>query len=134
MAIDSKPAYAKTALIVDDSPAIRAHLCDLFLAAGFTFCREACTGPEAIELARNYKPDLVILDLVMPVMNGVEAAPRLRELLPEAPIILYTLFADQLKRLDLRLSGVSAVFLKNQPLNQLLSKVRELMGNNFPRP
>jgi CheY-like chemotaxis protein len=134
MAVDKKVGYAKTALIVDDNPLIRAHLCDLFLSAGFAFCREAATGCEAIELAREYKPDLIILDLVMPAMNGVEAAPRLRELLPETPIILYTLFADQLKRVDLRLSGVSAVFLKSEPPHQLLAKAQELMGSSYPQP
>lgn len=120
--------------MVDDNAVVREHLSELFVSAGFAFCREAGTGAEAIEVAREYKPDLIILDLVMPGMNGVETAPRLKELLPETPIILYTLFADQLKPFDLRLSGVSAVFLKTQPLSELLEKAHELMGSSFPQP
>jgi len=133
-AVQKTARYAKTALVVDDNAVVREHLSELFVSAGFAFCREAGTGAEAIEVAREYKPDLIILDLVMPGMNGVETAPRLKELLPETPIILYTLFADQLKPFDLRLSGVSAVFLKTQPLSELLEKAHELMGSSFPQP
>jgi DNA-binding NarL/FixJ family response regulator len=64
-------------------------------ADGFNVCGEANDGQQAVELAEKLSPDLIILDLSMPVMNGLQAAPALRRLVPESPIILYTLHADR---------------------------------------
>ncbi len=71
---------------------------------------------------------LRVLDLSMPVMNGIEAAPRLNKLLPGTPIILFTLRADAVRAMDTNALGISAVFSKNDPLEQFLSKAHELLG------
>lgn len=60
----------------------------------YDICAEACNEAEAIDLAKKCAPDLVILDLSMPVMDGLQAARKLRQLMPEVPLILFTRFAD----------------------------------------
>ena len=64
-------------------------------------------------------------------MNGIEAAPTLRKLFPEVPIILFTLHGDYLKNQDLVSLGISAVFSKADPLDQLLRKARQLLEVDY---
>jgi DNA-binding NarL/FixJ family response regulator len=86
---------ARRILIADDSPIIRKMLCQMFEAEGdYELCAEARDGAEAIALAIKHKPELIILDMSMPVMNGIQAAKELKDLMPGVPIILFTLFAD----------------------------------------
>lgn len=117
----------KTVLVVDDSPMIRQKLISAFRSAGFGTCREAENGKQAIEVASQIRPDVIMLDLSMPVMNGLEAAPVLRQALPETPIILFTLFADTLSKADASKAGISMVLEKSTPLPTLLHKAQELM-------
>ena len=66
---------AKSVLIVDDVELIRRALCELFKSeADFDVCGEAENGQEAIEKAQELHPDLIVLDLSMPIMNGIDAA------------------------------------------------------------
>jgi CheY-like chemotaxis protein len=76
--------------MVDDNPAIRSEIRHGFL------CLNAENGRQAIEQVLEILPDLIILDLSMPVMNGLDATPELKKILPDCPIILYTLLADTL--------------------------------------
>src|SRR5580692_4380243 len=86
---------AKTILIADDNPHVRKALCKLLQAEkDYDLCAEAENGKQAIELAQQCLPDLIILDLSMPVMNGLEAARELKKLLPTVPIILFTQHAE----------------------------------------
>ena len=80
---------AKTVLIVDDSAIVRRTVGSALLSDGFKVCGEANNGQEAVELAEKLSCDLIILDVSMPVMNGLQADPVLRKLVPNSPIILY---------------------------------------------
>jgi CheY-like chemotaxis protein len=100
----------KTILLVDDNPKIRKLLSRL-LEAGpdYDICAQAADGEEGIDLAQKYHPDLIILDLSMPVLNGLDAAKRLKKILPEVPIILFTQYPDlgkHLRRTDLPVDQV----------------------------
>ena len=114
-------------LVVDDSPVIREKLLGAFLSAGFETCLEARNGKEAIDLARQFKPDVIMLDLSMPVMSGLEAAPVLRQVLPGTPIIMFTLFAGGLSNTDVSKAGISLVLEKSTPLATLTDKAYELV-------
>ena len=86
---------AKTILVADDSPLIRKMLCQIFeKEEDYDLCAEARDGAEAVALAIKHKPDLIILDMLMPVMDGIQAAKELKDLMPEVPIILFTLYAE----------------------------------------
>jgi len=88
---------ARTVLVADDSRIIRQTLCRIFEAEeNYDICAEATNGQDAIELALKHRPELIILDFSMPVMNGMDAAKELKQLMPAVPIILFTQHADGL--------------------------------------
>ena len=119
---------ARTVLIVDDSPIVRRTVSSALQSDGFAVCGEAKDGQEAIELAEKLSPDVIILDLSMPVMNGLEAAPLLRKLVPKSPIILYTLYAGEAVEKELKTIKVDSVLSKSEPLSRLTEKVHALLG------
>jgi len=132
MEVEKEPkerGMGKTVLVVDDSPMIRKELAAAFLSDGFKTCVEAENGKEGIDAAERINPDLVVLDLSMPVMNGLQAAPKLRKMLPKIPIILFTLYAPGLSQTVVSNAGIDLVLEKTIPLSTLVEKARELMGN-----
>jgi CheY-like chemotaxis protein len=124
-----KRGVGKTVLVVDDNSAIRRRLAAAFFSDGFRTCGEAENGKDAMELAQRIEPDLITLDLSMPVMNGLEAGSRLRKIFPKMPIILFTLYAEDLSKADVSKAGVNLVLEKTLPLSTLLDKAHELIGN-----
>jgi CheY-like chemotaxis protein len=122
-----KRGVGKTVLVVDDNAAIRKMLASAFLSDGFKACAEAANGQEAVEAASQLKPDVITLDLAMPVMNGLKAASELRKLFPKTPIILFTLYGDSLQRVDAEKAGVNLVLGKTTPLATVVDKAHELM-------
>jgi DNA-binding NarL/FixJ family response regulator len=86
---------ARTILVADDSPLMRKMLCEIFEdEKNYDICAEASNGQEAIDLALKHRPELIILDLSMPVLNGLEASRELKRIMPGVPIILFTQYAD----------------------------------------
>lgn len=124
-----KTGIGKTVLVADDSAAIRKMLAAAFLSDGFQTCVEARNGKEAIDVATQSQPDLIVLDLSMPVMNGLQAAPQLRKLFPQVPIILFTLYARILPQTETSKAGISLVLEKGLSLSTLIEKAHELMAN-----
>jgi DNA-binding NarL/FixJ family response regulator len=103
----------KSILIADDSGAIRtATRHSVESQPGLEVCGEAIDGLDAVEKARTLKPDLIILDLAMPHMNGLQAARELRAMMVRVPIILFTLHADSVTPQDALAAGISAVVSK----------------------
>jgi two-component system nitrate/nitrite response regulator NarL len=101
-------------LIVDDSAQVRMALrmC-LRMNKDWIVCGEADNGRDAIELASRVKPDILLLDYSMPVMNGLEAARIISALIPECAVLMFTTFATpQLIELA-RTAGVRAVLSKD---------------------
>lgn len=118
---------AKKILVADDNPYLRKALCRLFENHAFLeVCAEAENGREAVEKAIALKPDLIILDLSMPVMNGLEAARILNELMPDVPKILFTLHAQALIMADLKTAGIDRVVAKSD-MTDLVSHSENLV-------
>lgn len=91
-------AMPKTILVADDNAMIRKNLCTIFESEeDYDLCAEAVNGEEAIALAIKHKPDLVVLDFQMPIMNGIEAAYEIKRIMPEVPIILFTLHSESMR-------------------------------------
>jgi CheY-like chemotaxis protein len=121
----------KTVLIVDDNATIRRSLCDLFTQqADFAICGEAENGVQAIEKAQQRKPDLIVLDLVMPGMNGLDAARVINAMLPEVPMILFTLHNNGLVEEQARSAGIASVVSKSERGGLLIDKARSLLNKS----
>ena len=118
---------AKTVLIADDRASMRRSVRFLLERRHAELVvQEAVDGVEAVEIAKQIKPDLILLDLAMPRLNGVEAATVLRHTLPATPIILFTMYTDL--HVDL-LSGFLGVdfISKVDGLPKLLERVDALL-------
>ena len=120
----------KRVLIVDDNLTVRSMVRQVFeLEPDFEISGEAENGIEAIEKAEALKPDLVILDLSMPVMTGLDAAPRLMQLLPDVRIILFTVEeSNELDRLA-RAGGIHAVVSKREAASKLVPQAQALLAS-----
>jgi two-component system chemotaxis response regulator CheY len=119
---------AKTILIVDDNAYIRSAVCDLFKREeDFMVCGEAANGREAIAKALELHPNLIVLDLSMPVMNGLDAARELKRLMPTVPLIMYSLFGDVFADQQAQFVGIAELVSKSQPAAILVSKARSLL-------
>jgi len=119
---------AHSILLVDDNRVIRQVLRGMFEAIGFV-CSESEDGQQALAEARRFKPDLIVLDYSMPVMNGLEAAPLLRKALPLTPIIMFTMFANHAFATQALDAGVTAVVFKEQAATHLLPKAESLLNS-----
>jgi DNA-binding NarL/FixJ family response regulator len=76
-------------LVADDQEPVRKRICaTLASRPDFEVCAEAANGQEAVDKAKGLRPDLVILDITMPVMNGLDAARMIRESCPTTPIVI----------------------------------------------
>ena len=88
-------AMSNSILIVDDNTTIRRSLHRLLESkSGWEVCGEAANGREGIEKAQRLKPDVVLMDMSMPEMDGIAAAKILKSQMPTLPIIMFTNFAD----------------------------------------
>ncbi len=115
----------KSVLIADDQEIIRKALCDLFASQrDFDVCGDAENGLEAIEMAQVLRPDLILLGLSMPMMNGMEAACELKRLMPMVPIIVFSEYSDVFSEREARSSGISGIVSKTEHLSVLLDKAR----------
>jgi DNA-binding NarL/FixJ family response regulator len=118
----------KTILIVDDSRAIRSSLRTLLeRRTNWTVCGEAENGREAIDQALRLRPDLILLDLSMPVMNGFEAARELKRLLPTVPILMFTTFSNAHIERQALASGAAAVKSKEESIESLYGSIQDLL-------
>lgn len=114
-------------LIADDHDIIRRGLRELLLAkSGWEICGEAKTGREAVQLAEQLKPDVMVMDISMPELNGLEAARQILKSGPNIGILILTMhFSDQLVR-DVIDSGARGYILKSDTDKELVSALEAL--------
>jgi DNA-binding NarL/FixJ family response regulator len=115
-------------LIVDDNRSVRQGVARLFKSQpDFEVCGEAHNGQRAVEMAESLHPDLIVMDISMPVMNGIEASRVLKRVMPKVPIIIFSDYSDALSEQDADSAGISARISKSGPLSMLLRKARTLL-------
>jgi len=115
-------------LIVDDDPNIRKHTRNfLERETPYSVCGEAVDGLDAIEKALELRPDLIILDMSMPRMNGLQAARLLKTMMSEVPIILFTLHAGAILFSEVQAAGVSSVVSKSDGFDGLRRQLDSLL-------
>src|SRR5689334_8795512 len=112
-----------TVLIVDNYAAVRKTLRRLLERLFSVVCIEATNGFDAIAKAEESRPDLIILDLGMPEMNGFEAATVLHERKPQVPLLMFTFHSSHELESQAASAGIRAVFSKNTGINALLAQV-----------
>jgi CheY-like chemotaxis protein len=117
----------KRVLIADDHEMMRKMVCSMFLAEGFEVSY-AKDGAEAVQKALDVQPDLVVLDLAMPVMNGLEAARKLKILIPSLPVLMFKNYLGSMVEHEARAAGITAVVSKSDAAKELLVKARALVG------
>ena len=115
-------------LIVDDHASVRDGI-RTFLEhkTTFTVCGEAADGTNAIQQAKRLKPDMIILDLALPSLNGVEAASVLKGELPKVKIVAFSMFASELGRAIKSASRIDAVLPKTCGLKELVETIHRLI-------
>lgn len=101
---DERAAQPLRVLIADDDPLARRVVRDALQDAGMTVVADAANGREAVELALHYRPDLVLMDIVMPEMDGISAARAIREQAPEVRVVILSMREDD----DLGVLGIRA--------------------------
>lgn len=124
---------SKKILIADDNALVRKLLRIMLEGQrGWQICAEASNGSEAVLKARESKPDAVILDFAMPLLDGLDAAREITRTLPSVPILLFTLYDSPEMTLAAREAGVSRVLPKTASGLPLIQAVRDLLTANSP--
>jgi CheY-like chemotaxis protein len=122
----------KSIMIVDDNAIMRSSLRTLLGGnANWVICAEAVDGHDALEQARRFHPDFVVLDLCMPNMDGLEAAPRLKAISPKSSILMLTAFKDTILEEKAYKAGISFVLAKDETA-KILDFARILLRPQSP--
>lgn len=119
-------------LIADDHDLMRRGLRDILaVRPGWAICAEAHTGTEAVAKAKSLKPDVAILDLSMPELNGLEAAQQIRAVAPKTEMLVLSMhYSDQLVR-DIVDAGIRGYMMKSDADKDLLTAV-DALANHQP--
>jgi DNA-binding NarL/FixJ family response regulator len=114
-------------LIADDNAEVRKTLRSFLDGlSGVEVCGESQSGYETIETALKLKPDLIVLDVVMPKLNGIETASILKKVLPNTKIVLFTMYDDYVKTLATTV-GVDMVVSKPDGIAPLVGAVKAVL-------
>jgi DNA-binding NarL/FixJ family response regulator len=114
-------------LLADDHQIVREGLRGLLEKAGHEVVAEASDGREALWLARTLLPDIVVLDMSMPLLNGLDAAHEIHRIVPNAKSILLTMYNDKSYVLRALREGVRGYVLKSQAAVDLIRAIHEIM-------
>jgi DNA-binding NarL/FixJ family response regulator len=123
-------------LVADDHEVMRLGVRNLLEAqSGWSICAEARNGEEAIEMTQESRPDVIILDIAMPVMNGLEAAAQITKVAPQVPIILFSLhLSDELIN-HFPTNGIRGAVAKGDSARDLIKAIEAVLGGGtfFPQ-
>ncbi len=118
-------------MVVDDTDHMRKMLRSMLEIDGFEVAGEAASGQEALDVMSGADPDVVVLDYMMPGMDGLETARRIRQQRPDQVIILYTAFLDPDVEAQAKEAGVDLCLAKVEGLDSLEREISRLAGSLF---
>ncbi|MEU4490045.1 response regulator [Streptomyces sp. NPDC052016] len=119
-------------LIADDHPVVRRGMSALLASLdGVEVVAEAATGEEALREAQLSRPDVVVMDIQMPAMDGVEATRRLAALLPEVAVLVVTMFEDDETVVSAMRAGARGYLLKGAQQEDILTTIRSVAAGQF---
>ena len=116
-----RPELARRVVLVDDHPAVRLALADLLEDEGYEVVGQGANGLEALELAEQHRPDSVVLDVRMPLVDGLEAARRLHADYPAMRLVMLSAYDDASLQEESLQAGASAFLVKGCPRSELLA-------------
>ena len=120
-----------TILIVDDHNIVRQGLKALLLAEGdMTIVAEAQTGREAVQLATRHRPEVIVMDLAMPLLNGWEATRQILKTVPNAKVVVLSSYGDDAHVQQAIAAGAAAYLLKQTAASDLVKAIREVKKGN----
>jgi two-component system, NarL family, response regulator NreC len=114
-------------LLAEDHVMVRQGLRVLLERAGMVVIGEASDGQEALRLAHEHTPDVAVLDIAMPSLNGLETARRLRETLPQTKIVLLTMHTEEPYVLEALQAGAVGYVLKTQAAGDIVQAIRDAL-------
>ncbi len=114
-------------LIADDHQIVRSRVCNYLRLwdAGVT-CAEAVNGRQAIEVAVKFDPTLVIMDITMPVLGGIEAAIELKKIMPKVPILFFSMHDGQHLTSEVHRTGAQGFVVKQRAGQSLIPAIQAL--------
>lgn len=113
-------------LVVDDAERVRQYLCRMLcMFPDFEVVGEAKNGLQALQQAQEHLPDVILLDLEMPEMDGYTAARRIKSMIPQCRVIAFTVHGYEEARKKALLSGVDAFIVKGEPVENLVRVISE---------
>jgi DNA-binding NarL/FixJ family response regulator len=115
-------------LVVDDHPTLRAALVDLLVQAGFEVAGEAADGADAVALAKELVPDVVLMDLRMPVLGGLDATRLIKDACPDIQVVLLTAFESPALQQQAEEAGCFAYLVKGCPPGDLRLALHQAMA------
>lgn len=119
-------------LVVDDNEVVRGRLIETLKAHdGWEVCAEVENGEQAVAKAKELNPDLIILDLAMPVMDGLRATREIMRILPSVPIVIYTLHYAAWLELEAKKAGARGVVAK-WDVTRLMDVAEDLLQKKVP--
>ncbi len=119
--------------IIEDDDWIRENLAtEINRTTGFTCSGKHQNAEDAINRINRESPDVVLLDINLPRMNGIECARKLKALVPSAQILMLTVYEDSEKIFKSLLAGASGYLLKRTPRDELLSAIRQVHEGGSP--
>jgi CheY-like chemotaxis protein len=113
-------------LVVDDTDHVRSMLCDMLRLDGFNVVAAVGAGAEAAPAVEEHRPDVVIMDLRMPGVDGLEATRRVKAVRPEQVVILYTAYLDPVVEAQAKEAGVSVCLGKVEGIPELERELSRL--------
>ena len=127
-------ARPKNTLLVDDEAHVRAFMRLLLRELGIEECWEAADGASAIHLAKHHKPDLVLLDINLPGMSGLQVLGQLKQLSPELPVVMATAQSSMSTVSEAVRLGASGYLLKHCPKEETLEALRDILDSLSEEP
>ncbi len=120
-------------LISDDNPTFRRTLRHLLESVEQWEIIETCDGEEAVRKALETRPNLIVLDLAMPVKDGLAAAREISQVLPETPILMCTMHASAQLEIEALKSGIRQIISKSES-SVIVPAIQQLLAKNAPVP
>ncbi|MES2039197.1 MAG: response regulator transcription factor [Pseudomonadota bacterium] len=115
-------------LLIDDNDVTREVLRVILRSEGYDVVGEAADGGTGLEMAVKLRPDLILLDIVMPKINGTEILPRIRELLPDARVLMVTANKDQDTINEVVKTGIHGYILKPFNAQKIIGTVEAVVA------